>query len=265
MKAKTLEFLNFLLWSVDQLVRPSVRNLSESYEAWAYRTGIWREVAILQKRDPLARCSSNPDERLYCLTEPGRLLALGGRDPEAYWRWRWDGLWRLVVFDVPNEQNTQRERLRRYLRARGYGCLQRSVWISPHPLEEERKALVGGKVNVASLILLEARPCVGETDAAIVAAAWDFELINFRYSLHPQVLERKPTPVLRGSEDARALQRWAAEEREAWFAAVSIDPLLPMELWPSSYQGKHAWNRRKEVLQDAGQQLRTFRSETVDQ
>ncbi|MCW5552918.1 MAG: hypothetical protein KIS67_12255 [Verrucomicrobiae bacterium] len=63
-----------------------------------------------------------------------------------------------MLIDVPTGQNAQRERLRRYLRDKGFGYLQSSVWISPDPLARERKILGGGKINVESLILLEARP-----------------------------------------------------------------------------------------------------------
>ena len=64
-----------------------------------------------------------------------------------------------MIFDVPTGQNAQRERLRRYLRDKGFGYLQNSVWIAADPLAEERQILGGGKINVESLILLEARPC----------------------------------------------------------------------------------------------------------
>ena len=53
-------------------------------------------------------------------------------------------------------QNARRERLRRYLRDKGFGCLQNSVWITPDPLAEERQVLGGGKIDVESLLLLEA-------------------------------------------------------------------------------------------------------------
>jgi hypothetical protein len=76
------------------------------------------------------------------------LHVLGGRDPEAQWARPWDGQWRLVLFDVPTGQNAQRERLRRYLRDKGFGYLQNSVWISPDPLTAEREVLGGGKLMV---------------------------------------------------------------------------------------------------------------------
>ncbi len=64
-----------------------------------------------------------------------------------------------MLFDVPTGQNTQRERLRRYLRDKSFGHVQNSVWITPDPLTEERQLLGGGKINVESLLLPEARPC----------------------------------------------------------------------------------------------------------
>jgi phenylacetic acid degradation operon negative regulatory protein len=260
MQPQTEEFLNLLLWSADRLMRPTFRNLTDSYEGWAYRNGLMRRVAALENQKLLQRDTSTPGDRLYRLSAEGRLHAIGGRDPEECWARHWDGQWRLVLFDVPAGQNTQRERLRRYLRAKGFGYLQNSVWITPNPLTEERQILGDGKINVESLLLLEARPCAGESDAEIVTGAWDFHGINHRYARHLKVLEERPCGGLRTEAPAKALLRWAAVEREAWIEAVTMDPLLPGRILPSDYLGQQAWRRRVEVLRDASRQLGTFQS-----
>jgi len=256
--SKTEEFLNLLFWSAEVLVRPTFRNLTESYESWAYREGLLRQVSRLQRRKLLERDTSAPNDRLYRLTAEGRLHVLGGRDPGKYWARRWDGRWRLVVFDVPTGQNAKRERLRRYLRSKGFGYLQNSVWITPDPLEEERQVIRGANINVESLLLLEARPCAGESDAEIVAGAWDFERINRGYARHQKVLEERPSRAPRNEGAARALLRWAAAEREAWLHAVANDPLLPSRILPLGYLGRQSWQMRVEVLRAAGQALRSF-------
>jgi phenylacetic acid degradation operon negative regulatory protein len=261
MKPKTEEFLNFLLWSADQLMRPTFHNLTDSYEGWAYRTRLLRQAARLEQHQLIECDASTPDDRLYRLTPKGRLHVLGGRDPEERWARSWDGQWRMVLFDVPTGQNAHRERLRHYLRDKGFGCLQNSVWITPDPLEEERRILGAGKINVESLLLLEARPCAGESDGEIVAGAWDLERINRRYARHLKVLDERPDGVLRNDAAAKALLRWAAAEREAWLDAVTNDPLLPARILPADYLGQQAWRRRVEVLRDAGRQLRTFNRE----
>lgn len=258
MRPKTEEFLNLLLWSADMLSRPTFRNLTDSYESWAYRNGLMREAAFLERNQLVERDPSAPDDRLYRLTWRGRLHALGGRDPQARWSRDWDGRWRLVLFDIPTAQNSHRTRLRRYLRDKAFGYLQNSVWITPDPLEEERKILGGAKINVESLLLLEARPCAGESDAEIVAGAWDFEAINRRYARHLKVLDERPGGALGNEPTAKALLRWADAERAAWLDAVMNDPLLPARVLPADYLGQQAWRRRVEVLRDAGRQLRTF-------
>jgi phenylacetic acid degradation operon negative regulatory protein len=64
-------------------------------------------------------------------------LPVAGRDPEQCWERQWDGQWRIVLFDVPLQKNTQRRRLWRYLRDKGFGYLQNSVWVTPDPLQVE--------------------------------------------------------------------------------------------------------------------------------
>ncbi len=260
MSPKTEEFLNLLLWSAHLLTRPTFRNLTDSYESWAYRNGLLAQVTRLERRQFIERDTSAPDDRIYRLSVQGRLHVLGGRDPEDRWARPWDGQWRMVLYDVPAGQNAQRERLRRHLRDRGFGYLQNSVWITPDSLEEERQILRGGTIDVESLILLDARPCAGESDAEIVAGAWNFDRINHRYARHLKILGERPVGALRNDATAGALLHWAAAEREAWLDAVTRDPLLPARILPPGYLGQQAWRRRAKVFQAAGRQLRTFNS-----
>jgi hypothetical protein len=90
----------------------------------------------------------------------------------------------------------------------------------PDSMEAEREIPGGGKINVESLILLEARPCAGESEMEIVARAWDFDRLNRRHARHLKVLKERPGGTLRSDAAAKALRRWAATEREAWLDAV---------------------------------------------
>lgn len=258
MKAKTEELLNLLLWSADKLMRPTFRNLSDSYESWAYRNGLPRQISTLEKGQMIEAGKEGSDERVYRLTAQGRLCALGGRDPQVCWSRKWDGRWRMVLFDIPVARDSHRKRLRRYLHDRGLGCLQGSVWVTPDPLEEEKKILLGAKVDVESLLLLDARPCGGESDAEIVAGAWDFDLINQRYLRLMNILKECPRGALRNETCAKAMLRWASAEHEVWLDAVSSDPLLPKRILPPSYLGQTAWRQRVEVLRQAGAQMQDF-------
>ena len=259
MKAKTEELLFLALWACDTLSRPTFRNLTDSFEGWAYRNGLLRQLHRLERRQLLERQSGEGRDRLHRLTEAGRLQALGGRDPEARWKRPWDGRWHLVLFDVPEVRSAERNKLRRYLQNRGFGYLQNSVWITPDSVSEERALLAGGPVDVESLLLLEARPCAGESDEEIVAGAWDFDNINERYGRHQGVLARRPRRRLDTEATAKVFYRWLSEEREAWMDVMGRDPLLPESLLPRGYAGRQAWRNRVAVMTEAGEQMRAFK------
>lgn len=256
---KTEEFLNLLLWSAEMLAKPTFRRLTMgSYEGWLYRNGLSDRIRALQKRGTLEANGSSRKDRCYRLTEHGRLHALGGRDPQAQWSRVWDRRWRLVLFDVPVRYSARREDLRRSLREQAFGCLQGSVWVSPDPLNLDEGLVKKGKVAGESLCLMEAQPGPGMRDADIVEEAWDFNRINSHYTRHLTVLDARPDEPLRTTAAAHAMQRWSAQERAAWLAAVTIDPLLPKRLLPRGYLGCHAWQRRIGVLRRAGRQLHSF-------
>jgi phenylacetic acid degradation operon negative regulatory protein len=258
MKAKTGEFLDIALWACNVLWQPTFRNFTESYESWAYRNGLQRQLLRLEKQQLIeARPDSNGD-RLHRLTEAGRLQALGGRDPEIWWSRPWDGLWRQVLFDVPETRSSTRARLRRYLRSHGFGYLQNSVWITPDPVSEQRKLLADGPVDVGCLIMFEARACGGESNSQIVAGAWNFTAINRGYARHHQILAQHPVGRIVTKAAASAFHRWLREEWKAWMEVMEIDPLLPEKLLPPDYAGRQAWAHRRETMAEAGEQIRSF-------
>lgn len=47
----------------------------------------------------------------------------------------WDGLWRIILIDLPENRKSERESLRYLLKKAGFVCLKNSAWISPFPFE----------------------------------------------------------------------------------------------------------------------------------
>ncbi len=254
MSPRTEEFLYFLLWGAETLARPTFRNLTGSYEGWARRTSLLRQLQRLEQGAFIERNPESPAGRIYRLTEVGRLHALGGRDPEAHWNRSWDGMWRTVIFDLPESRNASRVRLRRFLKSRGFGYLQNSVWVTPHRLDATLKEMAALGQDVESFVTFEGRPCAGERDAAIVNGAWDFRNINRRYQRCMRLLQELPQEG--GHVGApNKLKEWAGQERAAWLDAAGSDPFLPNRLWPSQYLGRDVWRLRTQVLRNAGRWL----------
>lgn len=54
---------------------------------------------------------------------------------------KWDGLWRIVFYDIPEYKKAGRDALSLKLKQLGFYQLQRSVWLYPHPCEDELSAI----------------------------------------------------------------------------------------------------------------------------
>ncbi len=76
------------------------------------------------------------NQRFIKLTKKGELKILLHKariSPAA----KWDGKWRLIMFDIPEGSRKSRNLLRRLLKQSGFKKLQASVFISPWPLNRE--------------------------------------------------------------------------------------------------------------------------------
>lgn len=51
-------------------------------------------------------------------------------------RKRWDGRWRMIIFDIPEKRSNVRKRLRSMMQGLGFLLLQESVWVFPYDCEE---------------------------------------------------------------------------------------------------------------------------------
>ena len=54
---------------------------------------------------------------------------------------KYDGLWRILVFDIPKKKSGVRIVFVRHLQNLGLRFFQRSVWIHPYPFEKEVKKI----------------------------------------------------------------------------------------------------------------------------
>jgi len=54
---------------------------------------------------------------------------------------KWDGLWRIVAFDIPEEKKIAREALRRKLKQLDFFQLQKSIFVLPYDCKKEMEVI----------------------------------------------------------------------------------------------------------------------------
>ncbi len=191
------------------------------------------------------------DQRILRLTEDGRRAAQGGIDPPSCWSRPWDRRWRIVAFDIPEASAALRTRLRRRLHEFRFGWLQNSVWLSPDPIDEFRAKLHEKTTFPDSLTFLEASPVGGESNDAMVSAAWDFPVLAKGYADYLEILRLRP-----GSRRPfESWVNWLRLEQRGWRRIVRLDPFLPRELLPAGYRGEQVWAARQEAFGEFGAAL----------
>lgn len=144
----------------------------------------------------------------------------------------WDGVWRLVTFDIPEKERDLRDKFRRGLMSLNLRNLQGSIWVSGKDIRKEVKDLAE-KVGVASdrLNIFTAR---AESDRNI-AASWDTEALHKDYK---QFAKRVRSLL---SNRRRALTSYEIKKIIFDYSLLRRrDPNLPDSLLPPDWAEKDA-------------------------
>lgn len=95
----------------------------------------------------------------------------------------WDGLWRLVIFDIPEENKKLRDILRKKLKSLGFAMFQKSVWVTPFDITSKvveflEETKIKGPVEV-----LEAKRLLIGDQREWARKIWRLDSINDQYRL----------------------------------------------------------------------------------
>ena len=122
------------------------------------RVRLWLLLRRLEKQKRV-EINTMPDKSVeILLTKHGKAKFLRYRLEElgrTFNKEKWDGKWRIIIFDVPEKKRKSRNSFRRILKGLKFYQLQKSVYLTPFSCEEEIEFLReyhGLGNNVQSLI-----------------------------------------------------------------------------------------------------------------
>lgn len=145
--------INKILKNLSQLYPKSFgENLSDLKEITGFNL---RMILLrLERKGLVNRSSSN-----YQLTSKGKKLAEKLKDKIGKIG-KWDGKWRLVTFDIPENQRHYRDWFRQVLYEHDYKPLHKSVFVGKSPLPQEIYREIYSRKLVGHVRLLT----IGEID-----------------------------------------------------------------------------------------------------
>jgi len=98
---------------------------------------ITRSIKGLEEAGLIENLASEYNSQYIRLTKEGRKKAhsIQLEHDTAVISTQWDGFWRIILLDLPEDRKNEREALRYLLKKAGFVCIKNSVWVSIYPYE----------------------------------------------------------------------------------------------------------------------------------
>lgn len=153
-----------------------------------------------------------------------------------YSRHNWDRKWRLVGFDIEEKKKFLRDALRHELKLHGFAMLQKSLYITPHPVERDMVGLIDRYKRFLSNVYFFVSDEFSYTDK--------IEFVNRVFQIDKLDTEYKNLIVkLKSCSDDE--ERYEIVRQ---FLEISMrDPFLPHELLPADFARDKVWRLIKQV------------------
>ncbi len=168
-------------------------------------------------------------------------------NPYKFWNKRWNKWWYILMFDVPEKDRSYRDTLRAFLKQRQFGCLQRSVWVTPTDVRADYDDLNKAAAVDSVAFLFEAKTVLGFGNQSVVIDAWNFTKINQIQELYIRFVSENLTQLQKEPVSENEILQLLRMDNLAYAQAMSIDPLLPKELHPVNYAGLQVASLHREL------------------
>lgn len=158
---------------------------------------------------------------------------------------KWDGKWRIVVFDIPENKRKVRDKLRWELEDWGLGMLQRSTWITPYSLGKTLKEVLSSQGLSEYIVVFEGANLFDEDETKLATKVWQLGKVNRKY-------EKWLDKVEKGKISQKLI--------DEYLEILEIDPFLPHDLLPVWWAGDEAyevfWNLIKNLSKTAAKKVK---------
>lgn len=182
----------------------------------------------------------------YSLSPRGfQLIDEGARRIYSRRRETWDGQWLVIAYSLPEQRRGERDRLREGLSFLGLGSLGNGLFVSPHDLSAEVRAVAERAGALEDVTVLRARLSWPDDPQGLVRRAWDLQGVAARYQRFLAEFQRllQDTAPLDDEEAFRRRFRLTHAFRRTLFG----DPELPDALLPDGWVGTAAFHRFTEA------------------
>ena len=152
----------------------------------------------------------------------------------------WDGLWRIVIFDIVEKERYVRDSLRRKLRSLGFALWQESVYITPHSVVEEMNEFFEEKNLFPSCVCFEAKLSNSLENKELATYLFRLEELSQTYSKITSDTEKTIFEFINTAINKSQAYDRLRDFIEKLQQTLLDDPFLPQELFEDAKQRNKA-------------------------
>lgn len=145
--------------------------------------------------------------------------------PMTKFQKKWDKHWRLVVFDIPEQQRTKRILLRRKLIKLNFAQLQKSIYISPHNIIDDLIEFLDAKQLTKGVLVFETKHQYLPEPKIMAKTLWPIKDLFENYQ---QILDQL-------NQNKKFTYQELTQLTNQYLFLVHQDPFLPFELLPKNW------------------------------
>lgn len=169
----------------------------------------------------------------FRLTGKGKKKLVRDFRIDRWQRKKWDGFWRLVVFDISEKAKYTRDALRDKLKELGFGMLQKSIYLTPFNIERDIAEFLDNQKLLGRAFVLTARHRFMGDAKKLANYVWRLEELDEKYNKLLKKIKR-----IERIEDQKKREEKIRQLRLAYFQLLLEDPFLPFDLLPKSWLGE---------------------------
>ncbi|WP_185897321.1 PaaX family transcriptional regulator C-terminal domain-containing protein [Paenibacillus zeisoli] len=227
-----------------------VKTLVDIYEARDVSPQIIRNTLSRLKKDGYIEST---ERSRYAVTPLGsEFIQTINRKPLLIEQ-QWDGVWHMVMFEVPEADRKKRDAFRGGLLQLGFGLLYKSVYISPWDYTED-VLLLADNLGITDWVTLGKGSFVHNGITPEKAGEiWSLNSLNEVYLTKQEWIHSRFSPSLESllkekPVDDRALFVRFLELGEIIAELGLSDPILPEELLPEGWIGRSCFLEYQRLL-----------------
>ena len=231
--------------AIEYLYKKPMRDIYTSYYGWCpmwrYRkTHVSQSLYRMYKTGDIEKIVEN-GKVYYRLTNRGQFKITRKFPILDLAKKKWDGKWRMVIFDVPGRKNWKRDRLREKLKQLGFGMWQKSVYITPHPISDDFYETLQIMGMISYTVVVEVKQLKGLSLKEIAYSVWKIDKLEEKYWCWTMDVEK----FLEKTKKTKEQKEQLINDYEM---LLMEDPALPKEILPYDWVGEKANSVYKTLL-----------------